>query len=48
MSKELIVELKQKEKVYGTSKEGQTTSEECRNIVRVCRDATRKAKDHLE
>jgi len=30
------------------SKEGQATWEEYRKVVRVCRDATRKAKVHLE
>ena len=29
-------------------KEGQVTWEEYRNVVRACRDATRKAKAHLE
>jgi len=29
-------------------KEGQTTWEEYRNVVRACREATRKAKAHLE
>ena len=29
-------------------KEGQTTWEEYRKVVRVCRDATRKAKVHLQ
>jgi len=29
-------------------KEGQATWEEYRNVVRACRDATRKAKAHLE
>jgi len=36
------------EKVHGMWKEGQTTWEEYRNVVRACRDATRKAKAHLE
>jgi len=48
MSKELLAELRRKRKVYGTWKEGQATWEEYRNAVRACRDATRKAKVHLE
>jgi len=48
MSKELLVELRWKRKVYGMWKEGQATSEEYRSVVRACRDATRKAKVHLE
>jgi len=48
MSKELLLELRQKRKVYVMWKEGQATSEEYRNVVRACRDATRKAKFHLE
>jgi len=47
MSKELLVELRWKRKVYGMWKEGQATWEEYRNAVRTCRDATRKAKVHL-
>ena len=48
MTKELLVELEWKRKVYGMWKEGQATWEEYRNFVRACRDATRKAKAHLE
>ena len=47
-SKELLAELRWKRKVYGMWKEGQATWEEYRNVVRACRDATRKAKVHLE
>jgi len=36
------------EKVHGMWKEGQATWEEYRNVVRACRDATRKVKAHLE
>ena len=36
------------EKGHGMWKEGQATWEEYRNVVRACRDATRKAKAHLE
>jgi len=48
MNKELLVELRWKRKVQGMWKEGQATWEEYRNIVRACRDATRKVKAHLE
>jgi len=47
MSKELLVKLKWTF-VYKMRKEGQATWEEYRNIVRVCREAMRKAKVHLE
>jgi len=48
LNKELLAELRQKRKVHGMWKEGQATWEEYRNVVRACRDATRKAKAHLE
>jgi len=48
MSKELLAELVWKKKVYERWKEGQATWEEYRNVVKPCRDATRKAKVHLE
>jgi len=48
MSKELLAELRWKRKVHGMWKEGQATWEEYRNVVRACRDATRKAKVHLK
>jgi len=48
MSKELLAELSWKRKIRGMWKEGQVTWEEYRNVVRACRDATRKAKVHLE
>jgi len=48
MNKELLAELRWKRKVQGMWKEGQTTWEEQRNVVRACRDAIRKAKAHLE
>jgi len=48
MSKELLAELRRKRKVYGMWKEGQATWEEYRNIARACREATKKAKAHLE
>jgi len=48
MSKELLAEIRWKRKFYAMWKEGQATSEEYRNVVRACRDATRKAKVHLE
>jgi len=48
MSREVLDELRWKRKVYGMWKEGQATWEEHRNVVRACRDATSKAKVHLE
>jgi len=48
MSKELLAMLKWKREVYRTQKEGQVTWEEYRNVVRACREATGKAKVHLE
>ena len=48
MIKELLVKPKWKSRVYGMWREGQATWEEYRNVVKTCRDATRKAKLHLE
>ncbi|GAB0207304.1 hypothetical protein GRJ2_003196000 [Grus japonensis] len=48
MSKELLEKLKGKKEVYRMWKKGLATWEEYRNVVRVCRNATRKAKAHLE
>ncbi|GAB0202578.1 mitochondrial enolase superfamily member 1 [Grus japonensis] len=48
MSKELLEKLEGKKEVYSMWKKGLATWEEYRNVVRVCRDATRKAKTHLE
>ncbi|GAB0185471.1 mitochondrial enolase superfamily member 1 [Grus japonensis] len=48
MSKELLEKLKGKKEFYRMWKKGLATWEEYRNVVRVCRDATRKAKAHLE
>ena len=48
MSKELMHKLKGKKKVHEMWKKGLTTWEEYRNVVRACRDVTRKAKAHLE
>jgi len=48
MNKLLLAELRWKRKVHGTWKEEQATWEEHRNVVRACRDATRKTKAHLE
>jgi len=42
-----LAKLKRKKKVYRIWKEGLATWEEYRNVVRACRDATRKAKAHL-
>jgi len=48
MKKELLAELRWKRKVFGMWKEGQSTWEEYRNIVRACREAMMKDKAHLE
>ncbi|GAB0208992.1 mitochondrial enolase superfamily member 1 [Grus japonensis] len=48
MSKELLEKLKGKKEAYRMWKKGLPTWEEYRNVVRECRDATRKAKAHLE
>jgi len=48
LNKELLAELRWKRKFHGMCKEGHATWEECRNVVRACRDAMRKAKAHLE
>jgi len=48
VKQELLAELRWKRKVHGMWKEVQATWEEHRNVVRACRDATRKAKAHLE
>ena len=48
MSKELINKIKRKRKVYEVWKKGLSSWEEYRSVVRACRDATRKAKAHLE
>jgi len=48
LNKELLAELMWKRKVHGMWKEEQATWKEYRNVVRACRDATRKAKAHLE
>ncbi|GAB0183528.1 hypothetical protein GRJ2_000818100 [Grus japonensis] len=48
ISKELLEKLKGKKEVSSMWKKGLATWEEYRNVVRVCRDATRKAKAHLE
>ncbi|NXU46088.1 RTBS polymerase, partial [Drymodes brunneopygia] len=48
MSRELLANPKQKKELYGMWKKGWATWKEYRNIIRVCRDAMRKAKAHLE
>jgi len=48
LTKQLLGEIRWKRKVHGMWKEGQATPEEYRNVVRARRDATRKAKAHLE
>jgi len=48
LNSELLAELRWKRKVRGMWNEGQATWEEYRNVIRACRDATRKAKTHME
>ncbi|NXY91278.1 PUR9 protein, partial [Alcedo cyanopectus] len=48
IGKELLVKLQLKREIYKTWKEGQATWEEYREVVKGCRDATRKAKASLE
>jgi len=48
LNKQPLAEIRRKRKVHGMWKEGQATWEEYRNVVRACRDETRKAKAHLE
>ncbi|GAB0179989.1 mitochondrial enolase superfamily member 1 [Grus japonensis] len=48
MSKELLEKLKGKKEVYSMWKKRLTTWKEYRNVVRVCRDAMKKGKAHLE
>jgi len=48
LNRELLAELKWKRNVHGMWKDGQTAWEKYRNVVRACRDVTRKAKAHLE
>ena len=48
MTKELLEKFKQKKEVHSMWKKGLATWEGYRNVVRVCRGATRKAKAHLE
>jgi len=48
ISKQLLTKAKWNIKVYRMWKEGQATWEEYRNIVRACKEVTRKGKVHLE
>lgn len=48
MSKELLAKRKRKKKVYEMQKTGQAIWEECRNVVKVCRDVMRNVQVHLE
>ena len=48
MSKELVHKLKEKKKVHEMWKKNLITWEEYRNVVRACKDATRKAKACLQ
>ena len=47
MSKELLAKFKQKKEVYGMTKKEQATWEEYSDVVRICREVTRKAKVRL-
>lgn len=47
-SKELMEKLKEKKKVYEMWKKSLASWEVNRNVLRACRDTTRKAKAHLE
>jgi len=44
----VLAHLRWKRKVYRMWEDGQAIWKEYRNVVRACRDATRKAKAHLE
>ncbi|KGL82736.1 hypothetical protein N309_03795, partial [Tinamus guttatus] len=48
MGKELLGKLNEKKSMYAMRKKGQVTWEERRNAAREYRDATRKARAHLE
>jgi len=48
LNKELLAGLRWKIKIHGMWKDEQATWEEYRNVIRACRDATRKAKAPLE
>jgi len=48
LNKKLLAEIRWKRRVHGMWKEGQATWEEYRNVVRACRDETRKVKAHPE
>lgn len=45
---ELMDKLKGKRMIHEKWKKGPSTWEECKNVVRACRDAMRKAKALLE
>lgn len=48
MNKVLMINSKARRKSMTCGKKALATCEECRNAVRAFRDATRKAKTHLE
>lgn len=48
MSKNLLIKLQQKKKVYRMWGKGRASLKKYRNVVRVWRDVTKKGKIHLE
>jgi len=48
MTKEVLAKFKMAEQFLQNVERGQATWEEYRNVVRICRDATRRAKVHLQ
>ena len=47
LNRELWLELREKKRVYDLWKKGQATQEDYEDVVRLCREKTRKAKDQL-
>lgn len=48
MNRKLLLELKGKKKWYDLRKRGQTSQEDYRPVVSICREKTQKAKAQLE
>ena len=48
LNRDLWLELRNKRKVYGLWNRGQATHEDCKYIVKLCREKIRKAKSQLE
>ncbi|XP_071884244.1 small ribosomal subunit protein mS29 isoform X1 [Anas platyrhynchos] len=48
LNRELWLELRRKKRVYNLWKRGRATQEGYKDVARLCRDKTRKAKAHLE